>query len=43
MAKDLSRSEAQRGTRRVLMWGVAFAFAIFVVLLVVFGLLPSSG
>jgi len=36
MAEDLSRQEEQRGTRKLVMWAVAAATVIFVVLLAIF-------
>jgi predicted nucleic acid-binding Zn ribbon protein len=36
MPLDLSRNEERRGTRKVMMWGVAIAALIFVALFVIF-------
>lgn len=36
MPIDLSRSEEQRGTRKIMMWGVGIAAVIFVALFIIF-------
>ncbi|MGI6852401.1 hypothetical protein [Mesorhizobium sp. 1B3] len=42
MPEDLSRKEEQSGTRKIMMWGVAAAAVIFVVLFLIF-VLGSGG
>jgi hypothetical protein len=42
MPKDLTRGEEQRGTRRVLMSGAVAAIAVFVILLLIFGIVPPA-
>ncbi|QDC02765.1 hypothetical protein [Mesorhizobium sp. 8] len=36
MPEDLSRKDEQRGTRNIMMWGVAIVAAVFIALLAIF-------
>lgn len=42
MPEDLSRKEEQRGTRNIMMWGVAIAAVLFVALIAGFVLVPDG-
>lgn len=35
MVKDISRKEEKRGTRSVILWGVAIAAAVFIALILI--------
>jgi ABC-type Fe3+ transport system permease subunit len=43
MVQNLSRGQERRGTRTALMWGVAIIAALFVVLPVIFIVVPLGG